>query len=319
MLSLVLMVSGCSRSIKDNDIVLDSGLKQFEGYSLETYSNLKYDKNYKCAFEFKETGDTRFPFEQAFYIWNNILRDELRNKFIIILEELNKMNGETHEFNIDFKDNFILKSRNSEILKLEKDRSTAIIATLLPTAFSIELNSLKNGINLMIIALETSINTSEYEIIELNVKMIKNMELPFNRNYYQSDILYGFEKIDEISSFILGTYIEKAENVNTGGNHILEVNNPYVGELHQGEYLWFQFIASQDGVYIFHTEGSLDTKIETYTEFNSTVICSSDNSGEENNCSLSLDLYMNQIIYLKVFGLKVENYGLFLLSVELNQ
>jgi hypothetical protein len=169
----------------------------------------------------------------------------------------------------------------------------------------------------MIIVLEANEDTSDYEIVELNVKFDNDIKLSFNRNCYQNGILYSFEKFDEITSFMLGEYSMKDENVNTGGNHILAINEFYCDELHQGEYLWFQFCANQNENYTFYTEGQLDTKIEIYYKFNSDVVSYDDNSGENKNAFLSLDLNSDQIVYIKVLCSKVEDHGLFLLRVIL--
>ena len=309
------LLGGC-KAEPINDIELSAGLKEFTGEDLEDYANLRFNWGYDFMLEFEDTRMGNYPIRHSVYVWGKDFRNELRDTIILIGNELEKLNKEnSYSFSVEFDEKFRLLNDGTEILSLEKSRSTAVLALLLSPSFNANVNKFYNGLTIMSISLETSKATSDFEIVELKANIEKFYTHPMHSGHMEHRF-YGFNTVHDIESFLKGTYLEKSGRVNTGGDCEIKLNEPVVFDIHKGQYFWFNFKAPVAGEYVFFTNGDVDTKLELGESIAFGSVKQDDNSGIDGNASISYELNKDEVIYIKVMGANVSDWGMSVLKVE---
>jgi hypothetical protein len=297
-------------------VELSSGLKEFTGVNLEEYADMRFNRDCDILFDFKDTRQGNYPIRHSAYIWGKDLRNELRDAIILIgngLEDLKK--DRVYSFYIDDSKDFNIIVDGNKIVRLDKSRSTAVLTLLLIPSFDANVRTLYNGLSIMAIALETSKETSDFEVVELSVNVEKYYTHSFHSGHSDQK-LYGFKTATEIESFLEGTYLEKTEKINTGGNREIKLDDPYVCVINIGQYYWFKFTAPISVEYVFFTNGDMDTKLELAKSIAGNIELEDDNSGIDGNASISYELNKDEVVYIKVMGASVNDWGMSVLKVE---
>jgi hypothetical protein len=309
-----ILLCGCERKLH-NEIELDAGLKEFNGEDLEEYADMRFNWDYDILFDFEDTRQGSYPIRHSVYIWGKEFRNELRDTIILLGYELDELKKDRiYSFYIDDSKDFNIIVDGKEIIRLEKSRSTAVLSLLLTPYFNANVSTMYTGLSIMSIALETSKETSDFEIVEISV----NVEKYYTHSYHSGHNdkqLYGFTTVADIESFLDGTYLEKTEKINTGGNQEIKLDDPQVCNISMGQYYWFNFTAFVPGEYVFFTNGGVDTKLVLANSIEGTTEIEDDNSGIDGNASISYELSKDEKVYIKVMGANVDDWGLSVIKV----
>src|SRR5690554_1490136 len=175
LLILIILISGCSSSGIDNEIDFSTEEVVFEGESLATYAHLRFNRGYDCGFSFYNVGDSKYPYEHVFYIWDNNLGNELSDTINKIIDKLDDIENNYYQFHLEFADEFVLKRGVTEVIKLAKSRSTAIMALLLPKDFIINSKDFKDELMEIFLALTNDSNSSWFETVALKVRKMPEL------------------------------------------------------------------------------------------------------------------------------------------------
>lgn len=201
-------------------------------------------------------------------------------------------------------------------------------------------------------ALECDSNTSENEVIRINSRykiVVQSVPLIVQMNYdidftpsIQSSYLYSNNIIRayQEDAFFSGTIYPLQslndlvnarkknqfvlEEVNTGGNTQISVNQSLPASLNDGQYYWYNFTAPENGVYKFFTEGTTDT----YGEIFESIVPGRQTKGRidyhddidlysgNTNFCIEYPMYKGNTIYIRVHGFSWSSQGLYSFRTE---
>lgn len=228
----------------------------------------------------------------------------------------------------------------------------AIMETLIPTSKIESQKDYLTYLRVLAAALECNNDTDSNEVIRIDSRykiVSENVPLIVQMNYYidftpsiQSSYLYGNDIITayQENAYFNGTIypirsiedIANARNknqfiieeVNTGGNTQINLNQSIPASLDEGEYHWYNFTAPENGVYKFYTDGTMDT----YGEIFSAIVPGRQTKGRidyhddidlangNKNFCIEYPMYKDHIVYLRVRGFGWTSTGLYSLRVE---
>lgn len=163
--------------------------------------------------------------------------------------------------------------------------------------------------NLIDIALENfNIGANETKTVTIS-KTVPQDEAIASAVVYVWDNLFNKEPHIPFSMRISGTdYFGDDCDV----SQPLSAYSTAVGTIHSANDTdMFTYTATEDGLYVFESQGTADTYANLYAQDNTTTpIASDDNSGEENNFRIAIPLQKGKKYYLKVQGHGMGDYKL---------
>ncbi|MGM9813695.1 MAG: hypothetical protein ACI32C_02135 [Candidatus Enteromonas sp.] len=200
-------------------------------------------------------------------------------------------------------------------------------------------------------ALECNSSTSDQEVVRIDssydIKLESvpgiihtNYDIDFtptiqDRYLYDSDTITSFSSEAKFNGTVypLKTLddIQKArlknqnpvEDVNTGGDTELVLDQSVPNQLSTGEYHWYHFVAPETATYEFKTDSSIDTYGELFSSVvpgkSTEGILSHDDDGDftnGTNFSLKYNLFEGRKVYLRVRGYGWKFSGLYSVSVS---
>ena len=224
-----------------------------------------------------------------------------------------------------------------------------ITETIMPESKIETASNYLNYLQVLAAALECNSSTNSQEIIKIDsyYNIDSEWAIPAQLKLYylnfspvmQDNYLYDDDKITAFTndSYFSGTIYplktdddiknareknaNKFDDVNTGGDTEIFLDNAIPGQIGGGNYYWYHFIAPETATYEFYTNSSIDTVGELYPKIvlgTSTQerIAYNDDSGDSLNFSIEYNMAKGRKIYLKVRGFSLKTNGIYSLSVR---
>ena len=224
-----------------------------------------------------------------------------------------------------------------------------IFETIMPQNLLERKSNYLNYLRTLSAALESNSSTSDQEVIKIdsNYKITDDssfgvVQVDYDIDFtpmvqpsylYDCDIIPAFQEdakfngtvyplktLDDINNARKKNAIDYSD-VNTGGNEKLSLDVPFVAEINTGEYKWYHFTAPENGKYTFQTNSQMDTYGELFPHIvpgysSDERINFDDDGGNERNFSITVEMFKDRTIYLRVRGYNWKASGLYSLSVS---